>query len=65
MNAFVFSELNDASPDVIDGEVPELLKAILAQDPNVFKGVGFTNATSKYVVACAGMCRLLVLIVYA
>ena len=42
---FFSSELNDPSPsDVIDGEVPELLKAILAQDSNVFKGAGFSNA---------------------
>ena len=34
-----FSELKDSmAGDTIEGEVPELLKAILAQDPSVFKG---------------------------
>ena len=45
-----FSELNDGSTsEGIDGDVPELLKAVLAQDPNIFKGAGFKNVVpSEY-----------------
>ena len=37
---FLFDrELNDgSSSEAIDGDMPELLKAIMGQDPSVFKG---------------------------
>ena len=36
---FVFSELKDSLlGDAIEGDVPNLLKAVLAHNPNIFKG---------------------------
>lgn len=36
---FISRELKDnLASDAIEGDVPQLLKAILAQDPSVFKG---------------------------
>ena len=44
----VFSELNDnLAGDAIEGEIPALLRAVLAQDPAVFKGRNAYNATNN------------------
>lgn len=54
INIFTFfSELKDnMANDTIEGEVPELLKAILAKDPNVFKAgasTGYVDQTGKFI----------------
>ena len=57
---FIFRELNDnLAGDAIEGEIPQLLRGILAQDPTVFKAGSSYNAinsTGKKIHLSLGIC---------
>lgn len=51
-----YRELKDnMAGDAIEGEIPDLLKAILAKDPSVFRGGSTTNNTDH-----SGKCEIVV-----